>query len=100
LSFNPLEELKVLVSNIKDKMPTDIEEYLQEKSEYYKENGIHDRMHIGKEGDWKDQEIAEWLLSMYVGIVDRAKNHKVQYNSFVKWIEYANHYAVNQKEPN
>lgn len=100
LLFNPIEELKLLVSKIEAKTPTDIEDYLQEQSEYYQKNGIHDRMHIGKDGDWKDQEIAEWLLSMYVGIVDRGRKEESQYNHFVKWIKYVNHYIINKKEPN
>ena len=96
--MNVIDELKDLALYIEGKVPTDIEEYIEEKVFYFKQNGIHNNMHVGKDGDWKKEEIAEWLLSQFVGTVEKARENKLVYNSLGTWLKYVYHYIIDQKE--
>jgi FMN-dependent NADH-azoreductase len=40
VSFDPVEELKVLVSKIEGKLPVDLLDFFDEMVDFYKENGI------------------------------------------------------------
>jgi hypothetical protein len=96
--FNPVEELKNLALYIEGKIPTEIEEYIEEKVEHYRNNGIVEYMYVGKDGDWKKEEIAEWLLSQFVGTFENAKKDKLTYNTLVTWLKYVYHYIIEEKK--
>jgi hypothetical protein len=93
--FDSITELKDLALYIEGKVPTEIEDYLKEKVEHFKNNGIVEYMHVGKDGDWKKEEIAEWLMSQFVGTFEKAKTDKLVYNTLGTWLKYVYHYIIN-----
>ncbi|AEO93392.1 gp130 [Bacillus phage G] len=97
MNFDPIKELKDLVVEIEGKVPTDIIDLLDKKVEYYKSNGIHDRMHIGKT-DWDLVSASEWLLSMFIGIIKKGKEDKRNFNVFGNWLEHVYHFVINNKQ--
>ena len=98
--FNVVDELRELALYVEGKVPTDIEEYIEGKVEYYRNNGIVEYMHVGKNDEWKKEEIAEWLLSQFVGTFEKAKTDKLVYNTLGTWLKYVYHYIINEKESN
>ncbi len=98
MSFDPVEELKVLVSKIEGKLPVDLLDFFDEMVDFYKENGIVENMHIGKDGDWNNKEIAEWLLSMFIGSVKKGKENNIYYGSLNTILNYSYHYIFNKEK--
>jgi hypothetical protein len=96
--FDKVQELKDLALYIEGKIPTEIEDYIEEKVNHYRENGIVEYMHVGKDGDWKREEIAEWLLSQFVGTFEKAKKEKLTYNALGTWLKYVYHYIINENK--
>lgn len=96
MSFNPVEELKNIVKEIEDKVPVEIENQLREKSEYLMENGIIVPMHVGNT-QWTLKTASEWLLSQFVGIVEKAKEEKKIYAAFGTWLQHVYHFVIDNK---
>lgn len=96
MSFNPIRELKQLVAEIEGKVPTEIENELRKKVEYLKENEITDTMHVGRTA-WTQKTAAEWLLSMFIGIVEKAKDDSRIYISFGTWLHHSYHFVIDNK---
>ncbi|MNJ90151.1 hypothetical protein D3C87_77450 [compost metagenome] len=93
-NFNPVEELKILVTEIEGKMPTDIVDLLEARAEKYLTNDIVLKMHIGKT-DWDLKSASEWLLSMFIGIVQRGRENPTNYNAFENWLIHVYHFVIN-----
>ncbi|MNV58270.1 hypothetical protein D3C71_1506330 [compost metagenome] len=96
LNFNAAETLKEIVNDIEGKLPTDMEEYFDEKINYLTNNGINDRMHVGRT-EWTIELVSEWLLSMFMGIAQRGKENELYYNNFGPWLEHVYHFVINNK---
>ena len=96
--FDVVEELKDIAIYIEGKVPTEIEDYIEDKVNRCRENGIVEYMHIGKDGNWEKKEIAEWLLSQFIGTFEKAKLDKLVYNTLGTWLKYVYHYIVNENK--
>jgi hypothetical protein len=94
--FNPIEELKNLVQEIEGKIPTKIEDLLIEKKEFYEKNGIIKNMHVG-ETNWTKVKASEWLLSMFIGLVEKGIEDERYYNGFGTWLNHVYHFIINDK---
>ncbi|MNC13562.1 hypothetical protein D3C75_613140 [compost metagenome] len=96
LEFNAVQTLKDIVNDIEGKSPADLVKYFDEKVVFLKSNDINDKMHIGRT-DWTIQFAAEWLLSMFIGIVEKGKEDQRLYNSFGSWLQHAYHFVIDNK---
>lgn len=96
MSFNAIEELKSLVTEIEGKIPTKIEDVLKEKVEHLRANGITAVMHVGRT-DWTQTYASEWLLGQFVGIVEKAQDSEKHYNSFGSWLQHVYHFVIDNK---
>ena len=97
MSFDQIKELKELVEEIEGKVPTDIIEDLDKKVAFYRENGIHSKMHIGRT-EWDLVSASEWLLSMFVGIVDKGKEDERYFNGFGSWLTHVYYFVIENKQ--
>lgn len=96
MEFNAVQELKDLVQNIEGKVPTSIIELLDEKVEHYLANGITQNMHVGKT-DWDLLSASEWLLSMFIGIVENGKKDTKYFGAFGSWLTHVYHFVIDNK---
>lgn len=95
--FDPIQEVKDLVKEIEGKVPTDILDVLEKKAHYYELHGINDRMHIGKT-DWDLVSASEWLLSQFIGIVNKGKENKRNFNVFGSWLTHVYYFIIDNKQ--
>lgn len=91
--FSAVEALEKLVQEIEGKVPTEITDFFDEEVEFLKANGIHDMMHIGKT-EWTRKEAAEWLLSMFIGTVEKGRQNIAYYGTFPNWLTHADHFVI------
>lgn len=94
--FNAVKEITDLANEIEGKIPTQIIDVLDNKCKFFIENGITQNMHIGKT-DWTKNEAAEWLLSMFLGIVEKGKEDQRYFNAFGSWLTHVYHFVINNE---
>ena len=94
--FDAVEEIKKLIGEIEGKIPTQIIELLDEKCSYFAENGIEKNMHVGRT-EWTKKQAAEWLLSMFIGIVEKGKEDQRYFNTFGNWLSHVYHFIIDNK---
>lgn len=96
VEFDAVDELKKLVGEIEGKMPTDLTDLFDERVERYLKNGIVRDMHVGRT-EWTLRQAAEWLLSMFIGIVERGRMNPKYYNAFGVWLRHVYHFVIENK---
>lgn len=96
MGFNPVKELTDVVKEIEGKVPTEIEKYLYQKVDFLKTNGITETMHVGNTS-WTRKTASEWLLSQFIGIIEKAKTDTRMYVAFGTWLEHVYHFVINNK---
>lgn len=97
MNFDPVQEIKDLVKEIEGQVPTEIIDELDKKVNHYQLNGLHDRMHIGRT-EWDLVSAAEWLLSMFIGIIKKGKQDLKNFNVFGNWLAHVYYFIIDNKQ--
>lgn len=97
MNFDPIQELKDLVKEVEGKVPTEMIEELDKKVNHFKLHGMHDRMHIGRT-EWDLNSASEWLISMFIGIIQKGKENPTNFNVFGNWLTHVYYFVINNKQ--
>lgn len=96
MNFDPIATITTIAKKIEGEVPTSLESYFIDQVKFLKENGIENNMHVGQT-QWTRTTASEWLLSQFIGIIEKAQEDQRIYSALGTWLTHSYHFVIDNK---